>query len=1118
MWIIRCRGWLLTLCMICMISAPSDLWAAKPVVQPKTVSVNLHNVTLFEALEHLTNVKGCKLLYNHEQVRSKIKIDLVMSNKSIEQVLDKCLENTNLMYRLIDNVYVISMKPASVQVSAPQKNMVISGTVIDVSKQPVAGATIVVKGTNIGCSSDPSGHFELKVADNKGIKLVASFIGMKTTEVAVTSSTPVMIVMNEETEMMQDVVVTGYVNIDRRSFTGNAVSISREELVKASPRNVFAAVQAYDASVRMLANDIMGSNPNALPVMSVRGNSSLSVPDLNGTMSQTNLRNDPNQPIYIMDGFEVTAEKLYDYDINRIENIVVLKDAAATAMYGSRAANGVWVITSVAPQPGRVRVNYIMQGEITVPDISDYNMMNSREKLAAELAAGFYGEGEAYLFNSEYNEKLNEINRGVNTDWLAQPLKTAFNHKHSIYVDGGTEDLRFGVDFKYDAMGGVMKESYRNRTGVGIAIDYRLKGLQIRNYVSYNNTKSQESPYGTFSNYTNKLPYDQIYDELGNVVKNTPEWHNGAPMNGLINPLYESTLYNFNRSAYNEFVDNLSINYNITRDLQFKGSFSITKTDNSTDIFYDPASMRYDLVQDGAYDQNRGELSQLKGSDLRWNVNAFLAYNKFIKKHSINASLGLNVISTENESETSLYRGFPSGAMSKPSYAQEMVNKPTFSEDMSRLVGAVMIVNYSYNNIYIADVSCRLDGSSQFGADRRYAPFWSGGVGVNIHNYASIQKYEWLSELKLRGSYGQLGKVNFPPFAAVHTYNIYDSWYSTGFGGIMTYMGNDKLSWEVTNMLDVGFNLDIMKGLVRMKASYYHKKTVDALTDVKLSSSSGFKEYKDNLGEVLNQGIDIDLRIGVIRNRQVNLALWGNFLHNKNEILKISDAISAYNKKVDEYYETVDGVKNDLTRPNTKLTPGGSNYSIYAMRSLGIDPSDGREMFLKQDGTITYDWSAREQVVVGNTAPKGSGSFGLNMNWKNFDLYVAFRYEFGAQRYNSTLVGKVENVDIQNKNTDLRVLTDRWQKVGDVSAYKNIKDKTVTRPSSRFVQDYNSLDLSSVSLGYEFTMKALKNVGISSLRLYLDANNVFNAASVLQERGLSYPFARSFSFKVYLNF
>lgn len=1118
MWIIRSGGWLLALFMICMISAPLDLWAAKPVVQPKTVSVNLQNVTLFEALEYLTNVKGCKLLYNHEQVRSNIKINLVMSGKSIEQVLDKCLENTNLMYRLIDNVYVISMKPASVQVTAPQKNMVISGTVVDVSKHPVAGATIIVKGTNIGCSSDPSGHFELKVADSKGVILVASFIGMKTTEAIVKSSTPVMIVMNEDTEVMQDVVVTGYVNIDKRSFTGNAVSISREELVKASPRNVFAAVQAYDASVRMLSNDIMGSNPNALPVMSIRGNSSLAVPDINGSISQTNLRNDPNQPIYIMDGFEVTAEKLYDYDINRIENIVVLKDAAATAMYGSRAANGVWVITSVAPKPGRVRVNYIMQGEITVPDISDYNMMNSREKLAAELAAGYYGEGDAYLLNSEYNLKMNEVNRGVNTDWLAQPLKTAFNHKHSIYVDGGTEDLRFGVDFKYDAQGGVMKESFRNRTGVGIAIDYRLKGLQIRNYVSYNNIKSQESPYGKFSDYTSKLPYDQLYDELGNVVPNTKIWHNGMPAAALTNPLYESTLNNFDRSAYNEFIDNLNINYNITRDLQFKGSFSITKTDNSTDIFYDPASMRYDLAPGGAYDQNKGQLTKVIGSDLRWNVNAFLAYNKYVKKHSINASLGLNVISANSESSTSMYRGFPSGAMSEPAYAKEMINKPTFTEDMSRLVGAVMIVNYSYNNIYIADVSCRMDGSSQFGANRRYAPFWSGGLGVNIHNYASMQKYEWLSELKLRGSYGQLGKVNFPPYAAIPTYTIYDSWYSTGFGGIMNYMGNENLSWEVTNTLDVGFNLDIMKGLVRMKASYYHKKTVDALTDVNISSSSGFKSYKDNIGEVLNQGVDIDLRVGVIRNSQINVALWGNFLHNKNEILKISDAISAYNKKVDEYYSDAAGVNNDKTRPNTKFSPGGSTSSLYAMRSMGIDPSNGREMFLKQDGTITYDWAAGEQVIVGNTAPKGSGSFGLNMNWKNFDLYVAFRYEFGAQRYNSTLVSKVENVDIYNKNTDLRVLTGRWQNVGDVSAYKNIKDKTITSPSSRFVQDYNSLDLSSISLGYEFTMKALKNVGISSLHLYLDANNVFNVSSVLQERGLSYPFARSFSFKVNLNF
>lgn len=335
---VRCKERILDLFMVLMLVTPSAV-CANALAQQKTVSVNLRNVTLLQALEHLTNVAGCKLLYNHEQVRSNVRMDLVMNNRPITEILDKCLENTNLTYKFIDNVYVIRPKPASVNVAPPQKAQVVSGIVLDEKKLPVVGASVMVKGTRIGTSTGVDGKFELKVpADLKDVGIMVSFIGMTNVEQKIKSSSPVMVVLKENSAVMDNVVVTGYVNIDKRSFTGNSVTITNDELVKASPRNVFAAVQALDPSVRMVQNNLMGSNPNQLPDMRIRGNSSLGDVSIDRTMTSTA---DPNQPIYVMDGFEITAEKLYDYDINRIESITVLKDAAATAMYGSRAANGV---------------------------------------------------------------------------------------------------------------------------------------------------------------------------------------------------------------------------------------------------------------------------------------------------------------------------------------------------------------------------------------------------------------------------------------------------------------------------------------------------------------------------------------------------------------------------------------------------------------------------------------------------------------------------------------------------------------------------------------------------------------------------------------------------------
>ena len=653
----REKRWLL--CFLVAVCCTFSTWALPS--QDKTVTLNLHNVSIETVLDAVKKQTGVNMLYNSQMFKGVPPVSINAKNEKWEVALKLILNPQGFDYVVKDGIVVVR------KLQTEKRDNRIHGTVVDSNKEPIPGASVIVKGTRTGTSTNIEGEFTLDVKSDK-VTLEISFIGMKkqTLQVDATRRKSLEITLVDDVKTLEDVVVTGYSNVRKTSFTGSSTQITGDDLRKVSQTNVIDAMQSFDPSFRLMTNTQFGSDPNALPEMYIRGRSGVGVRDLDkDQLSKSNLENNPNLPTFIMDGFEVSIEKVYDLDPTRIESMTILKDAAATAIYGSRAANGVVVITTVAPKPGEVRVSYNFTGTLEMPDLRDYNLANASEKLEIERLAGLFdvsaGDNMGNIINS-YSKKYAQIRKGVDTNWLVLPLRNSFDHKHSVYVEGGTQNLRYGVDASYNGTKGVMKGSSRDRYSVGFSLDYRMKSLQVKNTVSFTHTKSTESPYGSFSDYTSMQPYDTPYED--GILVEQLAFSKTDRNSAANNPLYEATLANYDWNAYDEITNNLSLNWYLTDHWTVRGQFSVTRKYANSEKFIDPLSSKTSVLGESSSgnEDKVGDLYTTNGNNLDWNANAFLYYTRtFEKKHNLNVSIGWEASAGSQDNTSAHYRGFSSG-------------------------------------------------------------------------------------------------------------------------------------------------------------------------------------------------------------------------------------------------------------------------------------------------------------------------------------------------------------------------------------------------------------------------------------------------------------------------
>lgn len=1070
--------------------------------QQKTkVTVELRNVSLDEVISELRKQTDYDFFYNTELAKSKKNVNVAARDKQVTELLNEILPPLGMEYAVQGDMISIRAKEQKQMQTTESKE--VSGKVIDAQGNVLPGVTVLVKGTTLGTSTDVDGKYNLTLpVMNQNLVLVFSFIGMESQEVVYTGQSNINITLIASATEMDEVVITGIYTRKKESFTGSSQTYRDEELKMVGNANVLESLKTLDPSFAIIENNEFGSDPNHLPDIEIRGKTSVV-----GLTDE--YETDPNQPLFILDGFETTLQTISDLSMDRVQSITVLKDAAATAIYGSKAANGVVVVETKLPRAGALRLNYNANVQLSFADLTDYNLMNSYEKLTFERLAGCYrlidedGNIKDEDQDQIYQDLMKEVARGVDTYWLSEPLRFAVTHRHTLSIEGGDNVFRYGVGLSYGMTEGVMKGSDRQVMNGNIRLIYRKGRLAFTNNLNIDFTKAEREPVA-FSEFAQANPYFRKYDENNELKKILYSTYSDI----YYNPLWDMNQNNFDVTETTGFTNNFEVDWRVIDELRVRGRFGLTKSNEQSKVFRSPFDSEFDQVSDNA---DKGRYTEANTQILNYDGELSITYGKLLReKHMVNAVGGMRF--TQNSSNQSEYevQGFIDDEFSNPAFAlgYQEDGKAVYTDAKNRSLSYYLNFGYAYNDRYLLDLNYRSDGSSVFGADKQFTNTWSVGLGWNLHKEAFFVDVPGISLLKLRASIGNPGNQNFDDYIStrVYTYNT-DNMNIFGASAIVSNLGNRGLEWQKTLDRNIGFDVIFIDNRLRINFDYFNKKTDPLLVYIGTPSSTGTTSIPRNIGKQITKGITLTLNYSIIRKEDVFWSVNMNMRHQTSEYQGIGDSLTKYN---------IDNQNRNLTR----YYDGGSPTDLWAVKSVGIDPATGREIFLDKAGNQTFVHDYDDEVVVGNTEPKAEGVIGTSFYYKGFSASINLRYRLGGQIFMQTLYDKVENLSASKKweNLDKRALYDRWKQPGDEAKFKSIAESEVTPMSSRFVEDNNVLSGESISLGYETTNKWLRHIGASSFNVRAYMNDIFRISTVKNERGLSYPFARSVSFSVGLTF
>ena len=1044
--------------------------------QSQKVSLDFKNERVEKVLASIKSQTGMSLVFSDQLVDVNRKVTMQLKDVTLKEALTRLLSGINLTFEIRNNkIYFIEKKAVSQPGSRKKR---VTGVVKDVMGEPLIGANVVEKGRSTnGVITDFNGKFTLEV--DESASLVVSYIGYLAQDIPTKGKGDFHIILKEDTNTLDEVVVTGYGDFKKATYTGSASVLTTEKLEALPVVSVGQMIESNIPGISVVAGT--SSQPGAKTTLRVRGVASM---------------NASTEPLYVLDGVPIPSYDLSNFTsmseaggmgfietLNPadIESITVLKDAASASLYGAKGANGVVLITTKKGKEGKLRVNMAAKYGITDFAYTYRPLMGGEErrKLIHEGLVNFQldkgvSEQEAQQYaDANIDQYAKRLPQGY-SDWESALFKTGYQQDYNLSASAGNQNSSFIGSLGYTKQTGVSLNSEMERFTGRVDASNKYKKVEFGMNASFSWTKNVHLPEGKFygsaiyASKVNLTPSTPIYNEDGTYASGYRENNGYNPiLEAEVNDYYARTVRAMGTAkiAYNVW-DNLKVSSVFTVD------YSLTK-----DIFFQSPEGR-----DGATYQGRGRMQMT--DRIRYTSQNNLTYSKTFGKHSVSAVTAFEVMKYDYEDLYAAKKTYGQDINTSLGNAADPIDADQKLQE-DALMSYVASVNYSYDDKYYASFSFRRDGSSRLSPDTRWGNFWSLSASWRLSQERFMQPLKSvLSDLKLRASYGVNG--NLPS-----SYYGYQSTYTTGafYSGKPSpwesTLGNEELTWEKNYALNLGLDIGLFSR-VNVSLDWYTRTTKDLLMSKQLNSISGFSSLLTNVGQMRNTGVELEVRSNNIKTKDFSWTTAFNLSHNKNKILKLADLPWF----VDGRYVRKEGYPFN---------------TIYLREYAGVDPETGSALYYdnQQDENGNYtknkvtDPGQASPIPLKDITPTISGGFMNTFNYKFIDLSFNLSYSFGGYSYdNASYILQDDGYSvISNKSTEQRR---RWQKPGDITdvprfVYGNKKGGNYN--SSRAIHSTDHIRLKSLILGLNAPKAWLQKLGIGNARIYFSGTNLLTWAA-----------------------
>ena len=1071
------RLWI-TLLFFCF-TVTGFMQAANAVFAQTTVTATFKNATLSEVLWEVQRQTDFTFVYSTEEVKN-VKVEkLIVNHEKIANVLDKCLKDSGLTYTVHDGV--IAIKPASKveEAATPQQKTKLNGTVVDETGEAIIGANVIVKGTTNGCTTDLDGHFTLDV-DHLPATLMVYYIGYTRQEIKVTSAKTIKVEMAPDNNLMDEVVITGYGTFKKSAYAGSAASVKGETLKDVPAISFKDLLQGNAPGVQFTSSS---GQPGASSSLRIRGMGSF---------------NASNSPLYVIDGVPMRSgtintmssdaglDIMSTINSSDIESVTVIKDAAAASLYGSRAANGVVLITTKKGKAGKPSIS--LKADWGSSDFAmDYRPImggeERRQYIYDGLVAGQIKKGKSEADAMAYADKEIDDYAPVPwcgyTDWDDVLFKKGNHQSYEASLSGGTDRFKYYSSLSYLKQDGIAINSGLERISGRLNVDFqatsKLKlGANVLfatvNQDVYSEGTSYSSPFYTSRNAV--VPSDPIYNEDGS-------WNRDLIRIGDRNPLLSAT-YDYQRDYVTRTFNTIYGEYEFIKDLKFKSTFSYDYVITKGKDWSDPRTSNGDDINGGMskkyYEYNK----------MVW-ANQVSYKTSIARDHHIDALVGYEI--------DDQYRDYLSGyATNFATHDKNQISNGMKTESVggndtrTRMVSYLTRLNYDYKNKYYLGGSFRTDGSSRFQRDNRWGSFWSisGAWRIIEEEFMSPTK-DWLTDLKIRASYGVNGTLPSDYFGYMGLSSLTNG-YLEQPGIIQSQLRNDDLQWETNYNLNLGLDFALWNR-INVTLEYYTRTTKNLLMDRPISMTTGFSSYLMNIGEVKNKGVELEISSTNIQTKDFSWNTTFNISHNKNKIV------------------TLDGMQTEIKSGSQIRKVGKSYRTFYMIEFAGINPETGAPQFYTNDvdengnyiKDITEEIKEAHAIVLDKHAePNAIGGLSNTLRYKWFDLNFMFSYQFGGYSYDNW-AQKTEHGGNDLEANIPSYYKNSWKKPGDVTKYELFYEKPSVAmnkvTTTRRLHSTDFIRLKTLTFGFTVPKDWTRKIGIENVRLYASANNLWTWAA-----------------------